>query len=1546
MIQPRKTRGQCRVRSPCRFLATLLIGFSLSLAPSFAMADSPAKQSANETAKAAEIEKPAGETSATPSPSEKSNSEQAAQFAEMHAHEHQSNKLSADHKFAEAAREADAALAIARKADRDTPDFLSQWISFAADARADDDDFSVARQLYAESHSILQKNFPADDWRITNARLSLARVDRLSGLSADARRQLKDAADWENKCSECINQRHYDDALAAAKRSFDLRRAIVGDQDPVNAATALDIGALYSKLGKIDDSRAWKQRSSDLLSQSLGEMHPKYAICLLYLGNDDFSSGDYARALPYYRRARDILRSTVGTNDSRTQTALGNVADGLQRLGAKNAAAGDFAAAQKQFQELVAVTAERFGESDWRTTNVKLEAAFAESDAKLSVEQRGQFNHANELETEAAKLVKAKDYANAVKAEQAAFEIRDKLFGEGALTAASALRVGHDYLRLRDGKQALVWNQKSVDIGKRVFGERHPRLASSLNNLADSYVLLGDLGHAEPLLRQAFEIRKQTLGESDPNTITTANDFARLLERIQRKGLGASGVDAKQLAKDQALLTKQSTAPDWRSVDAAVAAAREKRMGLLSVEALAKLAQADQSQKQYSADNSDHKYLQAAENAKKAFELRQEVLGDKDPLTADSAYCAGSAYNSAESYREAARWLERAIELQRQIFGVKHPKCAASLEKLGISFAGMSEYAKAAIAFKEAIAVHDDANDGYVRDIARCLRRLASADLSLGRYSEVEPLMRRAMSIDKSPSGDEMDYGSDLNALAYFYRCTSDYARAEDVYKQAIEIHRRQVSKRPILLAEDDDALAGVYIDAHDYNNAETYARQAMELYKKALGETSNKYLISMDRLASALTDTGHHSEAEPLYLREITIRENLLHDEGWHYAAALQNLGLLYKQTGDYERAEPLITKGLNAAQRIFGKNHPTCAVMLGSLAAVEDLLGKYAKAEDHAKQALEIDQNGLELAGNFQSERQQLLMTRIDRSALDLYLSIAIRGKVPAEQVYGLVLDWKGSVSARQQAMRQVRAMIESSHSAELLGLFDRLSDASRELSNVSAEAAGNDDAHQKRLIELNDRVEQLQEQLAIKSEAFRKQLESSHRTPDDIRRVLPADTALVDLFEYRYRGIPKTKTGTHIFQFRYAAFVVRPGKPIVRIELGSATPIHAAVESWRKDFGAASAGKVTDPAQTLRRLVWDKLEPSLEGAKTVLLSPDGVTAQFPWAALPGKRAGTYLIEDTSVAIVPIPRLLPELLAEPRPSSETDGSAVAAHGASLLLVGDVNFDADPGGAASNALAQAAPRGTRSGELFHWPALPGTRTEIVTIADSFEQQFPDAKIKKLRDANATKDEVVSQIDRFRYVHFATHGFFATNQFQMAISTPSRGQSPGAKSPYSQQDLSKLNPGLLSGLVLAGANRPPQDGKDDGILTALEVGSLDLRNVDLATLSACETGLGQTAGGEGILGLQRAFQISGAKSVMATLWKIHDDASRSLMIDFYENLWRKKMSKVEALRQAQLTMLREGIKRGLELPDDQPPDKAHRLPPYYWAPFVLSGDWR
>ena len=597
----------------------------------------------------------------------------------------------------------------------------------------------------------------------------------------------------------------------------------------------------------------------------------------------------------------------------------------------------------------------------------------------------------------------------------------------------------------------------------------------------------------------------------------------------------------------------------------------------------------------------------------------------------------------------------------------------------------------------------------------------------------------------------------------------------------------------------------------------------------------------------------GEFAKAEPLYLQALAIDKEVLGEMHPDYAETLNNLALLYVYTRNFSKAESLFRQSLAIKKQVLGERHPSYAESLSNLAGLYLFMGDAAKAEPLSAQALRIGRENLDAAAGVQSERQQLRMASIARAYLVNYLSIAALANVPAEDVYAHVLAWKGAVSARQRAMRRLRQSLDPNRSPELARLFDDLEATSRELSNQSQRVPSPDAmvAHRQKLAELSDRIERLQKELAANSQEFRRQLEQQRRAPEDIRHALPRDTALVDLLEYAHITPASATQMKPVCEQQLVAFIVRPDRPVERVELGALDPITAAIEAWRKNFGMGRSVQTADPAQELRRRVWDKLEPHLQGAKTVLLSPDGATVRFPWPALPGKKPGTYLIEETAIAIVPIPRLLPELLASDEPAPARD--AHAANDSSLLLIGDVNFDADPGKSPIDAVAQIIPPGTRGGELHHWPALPGTRTEIVTIADSFEQQFPDGRLKKLRDIKATKGEVVSQLDKYRYVHFATHGFFAPTKFKSALADRSGSETPGLAEPIDRQDISGFHPGLLSGLVLAGANRTAEDGKDDGILTALEVGELNLSHVELATLSACETGLGESAGGEGLL---------------------------------------------------------------------------------------------
>ncbi len=162
---------------------------------------------------------------------------------------------------------------------------------------------------------------------------------------------------------------------------------------------------------------------------------------------------------------------------------------------------------------------------------------------------------------------------------------------------------------------------------------------------------------------------------------------------------------------------------------------------------------------------------------------------------------------------------------------------------------------------------------------------------------------------------------------------------------------------------------------------------------------------------------------------------------------------------------------------------------------------------------------------------------------------------------------------------------------------------------------------------------------------------------------------------------------------------------------------------------------------------------------------------------------------------------------------------------------------------------------------------------------------------------NASEDTLKSnkELNKFNYLHFATHGSINEDDPE------------------------------LSSLVLTALRGSPQDG----FLHPSEIMELDL-NADLVVLSACQSGLGKLVRGEGIIGLTRAFMYAGAKSVVASLWSVEDKSTSVLMDEFYKYLIKNNLSKTEALRKAQVSMISSR-------------DYSH---PFYWAPFVLTGDWR
>jgi CHAT domain-containing protein len=289
------------------------------------------------------------------------------------------------------------------------------------------------------------------------------------------------------------------------------------------------------------------------------------------------------------------------------------------------------------------------------------------------------------------------------------------------------------------------------------------------------------------------------------------------------------------------------------------------------------------------------------------------------------------------------------------------------------------------------------------------------------------------------------------------------------------------------------------------------------------------------------------------------------------------------------------------------------------------------------------------------------------------------------------------------------------------------------------------------------------------------------------------------------------------------------------------------------------------------------------------------------------------------------------------------------------FLLLGNVDYDR-----ADHTLPRMVAHGLRAAaegeEDGAWLPLPATRGEVEQISATVSSS---EQVVRLEGSQASGARVLEELPRARIAHFATHGFFADRQFTSALELdPHLFERRRFLEPYERTTIAGRSPLVLSGLVLAGANRretgplglPLSDG---GILTAEALAGLPLHRLELVTLSACETGLGDVAGGEGVFGLQRAFHVAGAQTVVTSLWKVDDLATQALMASFYDNLYRRRMGRLAALRAAQLSVLygesarrqERGLVRVGLAPGAVPP-AAGRAAPQLWAGWVLSGAWQ
>jgi CHAT domain-containing protein len=474
-----------------------------------------------------------------------------------------------------------------------------------------------------------------------------------------------------------------------------------------------------------------------------------------------------------------------------------------------------------------------------------------------------------------------------------------------------------------------------------------------------------------------------------------------------------------------------------------------------------------------------------------------------------------------------------------------------------------------------------------------------------------------------------------------------------------------------------------------------------------------------------------------------------------------------------------------------------------------------------------------------------------------------------------------------------------------------------------------------HRTLIRSLQMRKEELEAKLAGNLAGISRNRLSQLDEPQQLAKTLPQHSVLVDIIKYDCHASSHiVQAGDQDVESRFMAFVLTSAGVRAMVPLGDADDLEQRARHWHQSL---AEGLDTSDGHRLWQELWVPIEKYFPPqTRTVYLVPDGELSLVPWNALPCDGGARLLIEQYAILNLPHAPFLLEQLLNPAAPDPMDGQ--------LLAVGDLDFGVDSRHAA------ALPFGIKQ---FQWRRLEGSLEELEAIVSTAGPR----SVVELTGKNASRELVLHQLAKTRWAHFATHGFFLDQQMlERLMLTAGQEVQQRLEQNASRMSLMQRSPFICSGLALSNAN---QLGPIDeyglpvelvGILTAEEVAAIDGLGLDLVVLSACESARGEVVHGDGQLGIQTAFHLAGARNVVASLWKVDDQATADLMADFYRAMWCDGQTPADALRTAQLQQLRRQhpAQRG-----DRGPDLATTTPlprptrsskeSYQWAAFALSG---
>jgi CHAT domain-containing protein/Tfp pilus assembly protein PilF len=395
--------------------------------------------------------------------------------------------------------------------------------------------------------------------------------------------------------------------------------------------------------------------------------------------------------------------------------------------------------------------------------------------------------------------------------------------------------------------EALPLTERAVALGEEVFGPEHPKVAVSLNNLAELYRLKNNYERAESSLQRALAISEKALGAEHPSVAESLNNLARLY-RVTGKFERAEPLFQRALA-----INEKALGPEHPRV----ATALNNLAGLYR--AKGELARAEQL-------------------FRRALDIREKVLPPEHPRVAESLNNLAVIYRTRGDFVQAEALYVRAVELEEKVLGGDHPNLAASINNLAQLYMEKGDYARAEPLFKRTLAMREKAFGPVHYEVAMSVSSLAILYLRRGDLERAEPLFLRDLSIrEQVYKGAHPAVATSLNNLASLYSERGDHARAEPLYQRALEMSEKVLGAEHPEVSLPVNGLAGVAQARGDYARAESLFKRALELNEKGLGPEHPRVAAALNNLARFYAAKGDAAQAVAALTRAADINERNL---------------------------------------------------------------------------------------------------------------------------------------------------------------------------------------------------------------------------------------------------------------------------------------------------------------------------------------------------------------------------------------------------------------------------------------------------------------------------------------------------------------------------------------------------------------------------------------------------------------------------------------------------------------------------------------------